>query len=35
VLLAKFAPGKYVAQVKVRDNVAKKDLTEEAAFEVK
>jgi len=35
VPLAKFTPGKYVAQVKVRDNVAKKDLTEEATFEVK
>ena len=35
VPLAKFAPGKYVAQVKVRDNVAKKELTEEATFEVK
>jgi GWxTD domain-containing protein len=35
VPLAKFTPGKYVAQVKVRDNVAKKDLTEEVTFEVK
>jgi GWxTD domain-containing protein len=35
VPLAKFTPGKYVAQVKVRDNVAKKELTEEATFEVK
>jgi hypothetical protein len=35
VPLTKFTPGKYVAQVKVRDNVAKKDLTEEATFEVK
>jgi GWxTD domain-containing protein len=35
VPLAKYAPGKYVAQVKVRDNVAKKDLSEEATFEVK
>jgi hypothetical protein len=35
VPLAKFAPGKYVAQVKVRDNVAKKELSEEATFEVK
>ena len=35
VPLAKFTPGKYVAQVKVRDNVAKKDITEEATFEVR
>ncbi|PYQ03908.1 MAG: hypothetical protein DMF82_12105 [Acidobacteria bacterium] len=35
VPLAKYAPGKYVAQVKVRDNVAKKDMTQEATFEVK
>ena len=35
VPLAKFAPGKYVAQVKVRDNVAKKDMSQEATFEVK
>ena len=35
VPLAKYTPGKYVAQVKVRDNVAKKDMTEEATFEVK
>jgi hypothetical protein len=35
VPLAKYAPGKYVAQVKVRDNVAKKELKEEATFEVK
>jgi GWxTD domain-containing protein len=35
VSLTKFTPGKYVAQVKVRDNVAKKDLAEEVTFEVK
>jgi hypothetical protein len=35
VPLAKFTPGKYVAQVKVKDNVAKKDLSEEVTFEVK
>ena len=35
VPLAKFTPGKYVAQVKVRDNVAKKDMSQEATFEVK
>jgi len=35
VPLAKYTPGKYVAQVKVRDNVAKKDMTQEATFEVK
>lgn len=35
VPLAKYAPGKYVAQVKVRDNVAKRDVVQESAFEVK
>jgi GWxTD domain-containing protein len=35
VPLSGYAPGKYLAQVKVRDNVAKKDYTKEAAFEVK
>ena len=35
VPLTKFTPGKYVAQVKIRDNVAKKDLTQETTFEVK
>jgi GWxTD domain-containing protein len=35
VPLTKFTPGKYVAQVKIKDNVAKKDLTGEATFEVK
>jgi GWxTD domain-containing protein len=35
VPLTKYAPGKYVAQVKVKDNVAKKELTEETTFEVK
>jgi GWxTD domain-containing protein len=35
VPLTTYQPGKYTAQVKVRDNVAKKDYTQEAAFEVK
>ena len=35
VPLAKFTPGKYLAEVKVRDNVAKKDMSQEATFEVK
>jgi hypothetical protein len=35
VSLQSFQAGKYVAQVKVRDNVAKKDFTQEASFEVK
>ena len=35
VPLADFAPGRYVAQVQVRDEVAGKDLTREASFEVK
>jgi len=35
VPLAKYTPGKYLAQVKVRDNVAKKDMSEESTFEVK
>jgi hypothetical protein len=35
VPLGTYAPGKYVAQVKVRDNVAKKDYTQEASFEVR
>ena len=33
--LTKYEPGKYVVQLKVRDNVAKKDYTQEAKFEVK
>jgi GWxTD domain-containing protein len=32
--LANFQPGKYVVQLKVTDNVAKKDLLQEASFEV-
>ena len=35
VPLDKYEPGKYIVQLKVRDNVAKKDLTQEVAFEVK
>lgn len=35
VPLERFAPGKYVVQLKVSDNVAKKDYTKEASFEVK
>jgi GWxTD domain-containing protein len=35
VPLDTYAPGKYVAHVKVRDNVAKKDYTREATFEVR
>jgi hypothetical protein len=35
VPLSGYQPGKYTAQVKVRDNVAKKDYTQEAIFEVK
>ncbi|HEX6739709.1 MAG TPA: hypothetical protein VF310_15620, partial [Vicinamibacteria bacterium] len=35
VPLTNYQPGKYTAQVKVRDNVAKKDYTQEAVFEVK
>ena len=35
VPLAKFGPGKYVAQLKVRDTVAAKDYVEELPFEVK
>jgi hypothetical protein len=35
VPLANFAPGKYVVQLKVKDNVAKKDYTQDAPFEVK
>jgi GWxTD domain-containing protein len=33
--LEKYEPGKYILQLKVRDNVAKKDLTQEIPFEVK
>ncbi|HEY3120522.1 MAG TPA: GWxTD domain-containing protein [Vicinamibacteria bacterium] len=35
VPLAKFGPGKYVAQLKVRDTVAGKDYVQELTFEVK
>jgi GWxTD domain-containing protein len=35
VPLTNYQPGKYVVQVKVRDNVAKKDYQQEATFEVK
>ena len=35
VPLGNFAPGKYVVQLRVRDNVAKKDYTKDAPFEVK
>ena len=35
VPLSTFAPGKYVVQLRVRDNVTKKDYTKDAPFEVK
>jgi GWxTD domain-containing protein len=35
VPLAKYAPGKYVVKMKVRDNLAKKDYTKEAEFEIR
>jgi GWxTD domain-containing protein len=35
VPLAKYEPGKYLVQLKVHDNLAKKDLTQEVPFEVK
>ncbi|HWX23691.1 MAG TPA: GWxTD domain-containing protein [Vicinamibacteria bacterium] len=35
VALTKYAPGKYVVEIKVRDNVAKKDLTQQTGFEVR
>jgi len=35
VPLGKYEPGKYIVQLKVRDNLAKKDLTQEVPFEVK
>ena len=35
VPLGKYEPGKYLVQLKVKDNVAKKDLTQEVSFEVK
>ncbi len=35
VPLGSFTPGKYVVQLRVRDNIAKKDYTKDAQFEVK
>jgi hypothetical protein len=35
VPLAKYAPGKYVVKMKVRDNLGKKDVTKEADFEIR
>ena len=35
VPLSNFAPGKYVVQLRVRDNITKKDYTKDAPFEVK
>jgi GWxTD domain-containing protein len=35
VPLDKYAPGKYVAKMKLRDNVAQKDYTKEQEFEIK
>jgi GWxTD domain-containing protein len=35
VPLAKYGPGKYVVRLKVKDNVAGKDYTKEAGFEIK
>jgi hypothetical protein len=35
VPLEAFEPGRYVAQVKVRDELAGKDLVREASFEVR
>jgi len=35
VPLEKYAPGKYVAKLKIRDNVAKKDYTTETEFEIR
>jgi GWxTD domain-containing protein len=35
VSLAKYSPGKYLVRMKVHDNVAQKDYTKEAEFEVK
>jgi hypothetical protein len=35
VPLEKYGPGTYVAKLKVRDNVTKKDYTRESKFEVK
>jgi GWxTD domain-containing protein len=35
VPLAKYGPGKYLVRMKVRDNLAQKDYTKEAAFEIR
>ena len=35
VPLAKYGPGKYLVRMKVRDNLAKKDYTKEAEFEIR
>ena len=35
VPLAKYGPGKYLVKMKVRDNLAKKDYTKEAEFEIR
>jgi hypothetical protein len=35
VPLAKYGPGKYVVRMKIRDNLAKKDYTKEAEFEIR
>ena len=35
VPLAKYAPGKYVVKMKVRDNLGQKDVTKEAEFEIR
>jgi hypothetical protein len=35
VPLAKYAPGKYLVRMKVRDNLAKKDYTKEAEFVIR
>jgi hypothetical protein len=35
VPLAKYGPGKYVVRMRIRDNLAKKDYTKEAEFEIR
>ena len=35
VPLNKYEPGKYVARLKIRDNVAQKDYTKETEFEIR
>jgi hypothetical protein len=35
VPLSNFSPGKYTVQLRVKDNVAGKDYTQDAPFEVK